>query len=62
MLNLILNLLSTYFLIGVVIAIISDITVRFLKSSEPFTFGDIWACILFWPIVLTGFVKGYING
>ncbi len=62
MVNLILHFLFSYFLIGVVIAIISDITIRFLKSSELFTFGDIWACIMFWPIVITGFIKGYING
>lgn len=62
MLNLLLNLLFSYFIIGVAISVISDITIRVVRSSDPFTFADIWACILFWPIVVAGFVKGFING
>jgi len=56
------NILIPYFITGVIVAIAGDILIRILGSAKPFTFGDIWASILFWPIVVTGFIKGYING
>lgn len=55
------NILFPYLITGVIIAIAMDILIRILGSSKPFTFGDIWACILFWPIMVTGFIKGYTN-
>lgn len=47
-----LHALSIYFLIGIVVALITDITIYNTKSSDRFTFSEIWACILVWPFVV----------
>ena len=55
------NILFPYLITGVVISVAMDILIRIQQSSKPFTLADIWACILFWPIMVTGFIKGCLN-
>ena len=47
-----------YFIIGVLVAIILDMGIRITKTSEPFTFIEIFVCIIGWPIMLFGMIKG----
>ena len=51
-----------YLGIGVFIYILSDISIRELKTSEPFTFIEILACIFIWPVVIFLFLKGFFDG
>jgi hypothetical protein len=51
-----------YIGIGIVIAIISDICIRQVKTSEPFTFLEILACIIVWPYIVFQTIKGFFNG
>lgn len=50
-----------YLGIGVFIYIISDISIREMKSSEPFTFIEVVMCIVFWPVVIFLFLKGFFD-
>ena len=50
-----------YFIIGVIITIIIDVTIYFTKSSDRLTFAEIWGSILIWPLVLYVFLKGFFN-
>lgn len=58
----ILDYLIPYLGIGIFIAIFTDISIRGLKTSEPFTFAEIMVCILIWPFILYQFIKGFIDG
>ena len=51
-----------YFGIGIFIAIISDISIREMKTSEPFTFIEILGCIVIWPIIVFAAIKGFFDG
>lgn len=55
-----LTLLSVYGSIGAVIAIIADLDLKINKQDKRFTFAEIWACILAWPILVLIVVKGFI--
>ena len=55
------NILVPYFITGVIVAVLLDVLIRFQQTGKPFTFGDIWASILFWPIMVSGFIKGCLN-
>ena len=58
----ILDYLIPYLGIGIFVAIFTDISIRGLKTSEPFTFIEIMVCILIWPFILYQFIKGFIDG
>lgn len=58
----ILDYLILYIGIGIFIAIFSDVSIRRMKSSKPFTFLEIMVCILFWPFILYQIIKGFIDG
>ena len=58
----ILHYLLPYLGIGVFVAILSDISIRELKTSEPFTLPEILACIILWPYILYQLLKGFIDG
>ncbi len=58
----ILDYLVPYIGIGIVVAILSDISIRELKTSEPFTFLEILTCIIIWPFILYQIIKGFFNG
>lgn len=47
-----------YLIIGVLVAIILDMGIRITKTSESFTFIEIFVCIIGWPIMLFGMIKG----
>ena len=53
--------LLPYLCIGFVVALVCDFSIKQMKTSKTFTFLEIWACILFWPIVIVGFIKGFLN-
>jgi len=55
------NFLTWYFSFGFLIAIISDTSIRKFNISKPFTSGEMWACILVWPIVLIVLLKGFFG-
>jgi uncharacterized membrane protein (DUF373 family) len=46
------DFLALYLVAGLVITAVTDIAIRNAQSSAPFTFSEILACILFWPLVL----------
>lgn len=50
-----------YLGIGVFIYIISDISIREMKSSEPFTFIEVVMCVVLWPVVIFLFLKGFFD-
>jgi hypothetical protein len=56
-----LHSISCYFIIGAVIALITDITINNTKSSEQLTFSEIAACILVWPIVIIRALRNLFN-
>ena len=58
----ILDYLIPYIGIGIIVAIITDISIRELKTSEPFTFLEILTCIIIWPCILFQAIKGFFNG
>ena len=51
----------TYLTIGLLVAILIDVAIRVNKTSDPFTFTEIWACIFLWPVVLYHFLKGFFG-
>jgi len=55
----ILDYLIPYIGIGIIVAIITDIYIRELKTSEPFTFLEILTCIVIWPCILYQAIKGF---
>ncbi len=58
----ILDYLVPYIGIGIIVAILSDISIRELRTSEPFTFLEILTCIAIWPFILYQIIKGFFNG
>jgi hypothetical protein len=48
----ILDYLIPYIGIGIFVTIFTDISIRELKSSKPFTFLEIMVCILLWTFIL----------
>jgi hypothetical protein len=42
----------TYFLIGVLIAIMLDLYIHKFKASTRLTLLEIWGCVMFWPAVI----------
>lgn len=51
-----------YIGIGLFITIVMDISIREMKSSEPFTLLEFLGCVVIWPIIIIGAIKGFING
>jgi hypothetical protein len=51
-----------YFIIGIVIAIFSDISIREMKTSEPFTFIEILVCVVIWPYIIVQAIIGFFDG
>jgi hypothetical protein len=51
-----------YFIIGIVIAIFSDLSIREMKTSEPLTFIEIFVCVVIWPYIIVQAVKGFFDG
>lgn len=60
--NLILNIVQSYFIIGVVLAFVLDICIRALQTSTVFSAKDILIVIMVWPIVVTTVVLDCFNG
>jgi len=58
----ILDYLIPYIGIGIIVAILSDISIRKVKTSEPFTFLEILTCIVVWPYIIYQAIKGFFNG
>jgi len=56
-----LHYIYTYFIIGIVIALISDICIYYTKSSEQYTFLEILGYILLWPIIILIVLVSLIN-
>lgn len=54
--------LIPYIGVGIFVAIMSDISIRQLKTSEPFTFLEILTCIIIWPYIVFQAIKGFFNG
>ena len=51
-----------YFIIGIVIAIFSDLSIREMETSEPFTFVEILVCVIIWPYIIIQGIIGFFNG
>ena len=58
----ILDYLIPYIGIGIFVAIMSDISIRQLRTSDPFTFLEILTCIIIWPYIVFQAIKGFFNG
>jgi len=50
-----------YLCIGFVVGITVDTLIRNLQSSKPLTFAESIASIIFWPLVIVGFLKGFFS-
>lgn len=55
------NYLIAYLVIGTIIAIIADVFIATTKSSERFTFKEIWICVLLWPFVVLKAAQQFFN-
>lgn len=53
--------LLPYFGIGVFIAILIDISIREMQSSEPFTLFEFLLCISVWPMVVVQIIVEFFN-
>lgn len=51
----------TYLIIGFIIAIGLELLIIKTKSSERLTFSEIWACVLFWPMIIILVLIGIFN-
>jgi hypothetical protein len=60
--NLILNIAIGYFITGGILSAITDISIRLIKVSPPFTFKDVIIVALIWPTVISVLVTDYLNG
>lgn len=60
--NLILNIVQNYFIVGIVLAAVVDISIRLIKVSTPFNVKDIAIVALAWPIVVGSLATDYLNG
>ena len=60
--NLFLNIVQNYFIVGIVLGVIMDITIRVIQASKPLTFFEMACSIVFWPIVVGKLASNYING
>ena len=60
--NLILNIAIGYFITGGILSVITDISIRLIKVSPPFTFKDVVVVTLIWPTVISVLVTDYLNG
>jgi hypothetical protein len=56
-----LQFITGYLVIGAIVALIIDISIHMTKSSEPFTFSEIWAMILVWPFVILRVLRDLFN-
>ena len=50
-----------YLVLGLIVAILMDLSIREFKTSEPFTFLEIMGCILVWPVILLIVIKGFLD-
>ena len=51
-----------YFSIGLLITIMSDISIREMETSEPFTFVEILVCVIIWPYIIIQGIIGFFKG
>lgn len=54
--------IAPYFIIGTIVAIVSDISIREMKTSEPFTFLEILTCVVIWPYIIIQAIRGFFDG
>jgi len=50
-----------YLGIGIFISIVTDISIREMQSSEPFTLFEFLLCILLWPMVVVQIIVEFFN-
>jgi len=60
--NLFLDIVQSYFIVGVVLAVVMDINIRVVQASKPLTFFEMVCSIIFWPTVVSSLVSNYNNG
>ena len=60
--NLILNIVQIYVVVGVVSAIIVDISIAITKTSTRLTFIEILATAIAWPAIAGSLVAKALNG
>lgn len=56
MLNLFIELVNTYLIVGVILSTMLNVLIHFV-SRKPLSIQETLLCISFWPAVLYGFVK-----
>jgi hypothetical protein len=59
--TLIVNILLQYIAVGFICAVFVDLTIRLTKSSEPFTFLEIFGAIIAWPIIVGTFLTSMLE-
>ena len=59
--NLTLEVLLIYLFIGNILAILTDICIRKLDTSKPFTLIEILSYIVLWPAVILLLVKRFFD-
>ena len=59
--TLILSILLQYVVVGFVCAAFIDLSIRVSKSSEPFTFSEIFGTVIAWPLVVGSFLQSFFR-
>jgi hypothetical protein len=44
--------ITTYLIIGIIVAALIDLGIYYTKSSKQFTLLEICSCTLFWPVMI----------
>jgi len=61
MLDLFLNIVQNYLVVGLVTAALIDIVIRVVKVAQPSTLLEIVAVIIFWPYVVGRMLTEFLN-
>ncbi len=56
------DLVLHYFMIGTGFTLLTDLTIRFMKTSEPYTAIEVLASIVLWPVMATVLIVKIIRG
>jgi hypothetical protein len=60
--NLILNIVQTYLLVGIIAAVLVDVSIAVTKTSPRLTLIEITAAAIAWPAIAGSLLTKMING
>lgn len=56
------DLVLHYFMIGTGFTLLTDLTIRFMKTSEPYTAIEVLTSIVLWPVMAIVLIVRIIRG